>query len=57
MSENIARACVDLKLIEDLREPFVRGSAEVPLGSEQTWKSAYAGCVERLCRELGVSRR
>lgn len=57
VSDVIARACVGLKLIEDLREPFVRGSSEVPPGSERAWQDAYAECVDLLCRELAIARR
>ena len=50
----IQQACVSLKLIEDLREPHVRGSEPVPAGAEEGWISAYRDCIERLLGALGA---
>jgi hypothetical protein len=44
----IERAGAALKVIEDLREPHVRGSDPVPAGAEQAWQRAYKECVDTL---------
>jgi len=54
--EAIVRAGEALREIEDLREPFVRGSGEPPAGAETRWRAAYAACTAALCRELGIER-
>lgn len=51
----IERACASLKLIEDLREPHVRGSEPIEPGAEQVWERAYLECVEHLLTSLGAS--
>lgn len=52
----IERACASLRLIEDLREPHVRGSEPVAAGAEQTWRRAYQTCVAGLRKALGEPR-
>lgn len=42
----VERGCASLKLIEDLRDPFVRGSEPVPPGAERAWLRAYRELVE-----------
>lgn len=49
----IDRACASLKLIEDLREPHVRGSEPIEPGAEQAWIRAYGECVEQFLGALG----
>lgn len=49
----IERAAGALRLIEDLREPYVRGSDDVPPGEEARWQRAYATCVDELLAALG----
>jgi hypothetical protein len=44
----IERACAALRAIEDLREPYVRGSERVAPGEESRWRDAYARCVGEL---------
>jgi len=46
-----------LRMIEDLREPYVRGAATPPVGAEQRWREAYAACTTGLCGLLGIVRR
>ena len=50
----IERACASLKLIEDLREPHVRGSEPVEPNAERTWQRAYGDCVDSLHATLGA---
>lgn len=50
----IAHACVSLKLIEDLREPHVRGSEPVEAHADRIWQRAYRDCVECLHAALGA---
>ena len=51
----IEQACPSLKLIEDLREPHVRGSEPIQPSAEQAWAHAYRECVEHLLGALGAS--
>lgn len=51
----IEQACASLKLIEDLREPHVRGSDPIRPGAEEAWMRAYRDCVERLLGSLEAS--
>lgn len=52
----IQRAGAALKVIEDLRVPFVRGDQTVPEGASTRWRSAYADCREALLSILGPMR-
>lgn len=52
----IQRAGTALKVIEDLRVPFVRGDQPVPEGAPARWRSAYADCREELFSILGARR-
>jgi hypothetical protein len=54
LPSEIQQACVSLKLIEDLREPHVRGSEPIHPGAEKEWVRAYRDCVERLLGALGA---
>ena len=49
----IERAGAALKVIEDLREPHVRGSEPVPADAPQAWQRAYRDCVDSLQAVLG----
>jgi hypothetical protein len=42
----VDRGCAALKLIEDLRELYVRGSDPVPPDAERAWLQAYRDFVE-----------
>jgi hypothetical protein len=53
----VERACAALRILEDLREPHVRGSEPVPPGAEQQWRDAYRQCVTGLSDALGPARR
>jgi hypothetical protein len=44
----IERACAALREIEDVREPYVRGSERPAPGEELRWRDAYARCVAEL---------
>lgn len=44
----IERASTALRAIEDLREPFVRGSERADTRLQQDWLAAYAICVREL---------
>ncbi|MEO8848861.1 MAG: hypothetical protein ABI440_09575 [Casimicrobiaceae bacterium] len=50
----LVRACAALKIIEDLREPYVRGSLRPAPGAEREWRAAYDGCVSALASHLGI---
>ena len=52
----IQRAGAALKVIEDLRVPFVRGDEPVPIGAVECWRTAYAECVSELSLILGPKR-
>ncbi|MEP7206756.1 MAG: hypothetical protein ABI920_07445 [Casimicrobiaceae bacterium] len=44
----VERACAALRVIEDLREPYVRGSESVPTAAARDWHEAYRRCVAEL---------
>jgi hypothetical protein len=48
LPEAIKRAGAALKVLEDLRVPFVRGDEPVPDGAVARWRAAYADCVSEL---------
>ena len=48
----VERACAALKLIEDLREPYVRGNQVIPDDAAACWELAYAQCVTQLFTAL-----
>jgi hypothetical protein len=48
LPDAILRAGAALKVIEDLRVPFVRGDERVPAGAVARWRAAYAECVSEL---------
>jgi|SRR5688572_23327717 len=50
----IERAGAALKIIEDLRELYVRGADPAPAGATAQWQRAYQECVARLAEVLGV---
>jgi hypothetical protein len=45
---SIERAARALKVIEDLREPHVRGTVQIPDGAPARWLAAYRECVTEL---------
>lgn len=51
----VERACAALKLIEDLREPYVRGNQPVTDGAAARWELAYAECVAHLSTALALA--
>lgn len=51
----VERACTALRVLEDLREPHVRGSEPVPPGAEQLWRDAYRRCVTELSDATGLA--
>lgn len=51
----IAGASAALASIEDLREPFVRGSDAPAAGSTAEWERAYRTCVAELCGVLDIA--
>ena len=51
----VERACAALKILEDLREPYVRGNQPVADGAAGQWELAYAECVAQLSAALGTS--
>ena len=53
----IGRAGAALKIIEDLREPYVRGDAPVPAGATAHWERAYDECVSHLASVLGLDAK
>jgi hypothetical protein len=53
----LAVASQRLREIEDLREPFVRGSVAPAAGAEAGWRTAYEESVARLCAALRMPRR
>jgi hypothetical protein len=50
----IAKASEALARIEDLREPFVRGSDTPVPGATAEWERAYRTCVDQLSRVLDI---
>jgi hypothetical protein len=57
LPDSIARASTALAFIENLREPFVRGSDAPSAGSTAEWERAYRTCVQELCGVLDVAVR
>lgn len=51
----LERACTALKIIEDLRAPYVRGNQPVADGATEQWQLAYSECVAQLSAALGIS--
>jgi len=51
----VERACAALRVLEDLREPYVRGSEPVPPGATRAWHDAYRQCVAQLQEALHLS--
>lgn len=49
----IERAGVALRVIEDLRVPYVRGNDAVAAGATEQWEQAYRECVAQLSEVLG----
>lgn len=49
----IQRAGAALRVIEDLRVPYVRGNDAVSAGATQQWEQAYRECVAQLSEVLG----
>ena len=49
----IERAGMALRVIEDLRVPYVRGNDAVPAGATERWERAYRECVDQLSEVLG----
>lgn len=45
---SLSAACVALQVLENLREPYVRGSQPIPAGEAARWQSAYAQCIAGL---------
>lgn len=50
----IMRAGAALKVLEDLRVPYVRGDDPVPSGAADQWLKAYAECITQLSNLLGT---
>ena len=55
LPDAIANASVTLALIENLREPYVRGSEAPAAGASAEWERAYRTCVDRLSETLNIS--
>lgn len=54
LPDAIANASAALALIENLREPYVRGGEAPPAGATAEWERAYRACVDQLTRALGI---
>ena len=54
LSAAVEKACAALKIIEDLREPHVRGSEPVAADAAQAWQRAYRECVGGLQAALAA---
>jgi hypothetical protein len=52
VSPTLARAGAALKIIEDLREPYVWGDDPVPPGATKEWERAYRECIAELTAVL-----
>jgi len=48
LSPALDSACAALRILEDLREPHVRGCDPINSGEEQRWIEAYRRCVDQL---------
>lgn len=55
MPAAVELASRSLRIIEDLRETYVRGSEPIRDGAEEEWRRAYEGCVRPLLGVLGLS--
>lgn len=55
LPDALAKASIALNLIENLREPYVRGSDAPGPGATAEWERAYRTCVEQLSHALGIS--
>lgn len=53
----VERASAALRIIEDLRERFVRGDERAPRDVQQAWVAAYATCTRELHAVLGSAGR
>jgi hypothetical protein len=53
LPDAITRAGAALKIIEDLRVPYVRGDDPVAVGAAERWRQAYAECISQLSELLG----
>jgi hypothetical protein len=51
----IRNACAMLQIIENLREPYVRGSQPVSVNEVGQWKHAYRTCVIELSCVLNIA--
>jgi hypothetical protein len=51
----IDRGSIALRMIEDLRERFVRGSERADAQSQRDWRAGYATCVRELLAVLDTS--
>lgn len=54
LPDAIANASVALTLIENLREPYVRGGDVPAAGATAEWERAYRTCVDELSHALGI---
>jgi hypothetical protein len=54
LSPALEDACAALRVLEDLREPHVRGSDPIPPGDERRWGEAYRRCVAQLGAALSL---
>lgn len=54
LPEAIANASAALTLIENLREPYVRGAEAPAAGATADWERAYRACVDQLSHALGI---
>lgn len=50
----VNNACAMLQIIENLREPYVRGSRPADPTETEQWKDAYQSCVVQLASVLDV---
>ncbi|MEO6064887.1 MAG: hypothetical protein ABIP49_03785 [Lysobacterales bacterium] len=53
----IERAGAALKILEDLREPYVRGEDSAPAGAPEGWTRAYRECIADLSAVLDMPVR
>lgn len=54
LSAAVEKACTALKIIEDLREPHVRGCEPVAADAAQAWQRAYRECLDSLQAALAA---
>lgn len=50
----IEHACAALRIIEDLRKPYVRGNERVMREAITQWELAYSECIVQLSNALGA---